>query len=106
MIRVVNINLEPHWKTHKDYIYIGRGSKYGNDATHLAIGKTKAKVQVKTREESIEWYSRELDKAIETNPALLLTLVKELKGKILGCYCKPLQCHGDVLAKLVDDSIE
>jgi hypothetical protein len=105
VIRVVNINLEPHWKTHKDYIYIGRGSKYGNDATRLTIGKTKARVQVKTREESIEWYRRDLDKKMQSNPALLLTLVRELDNKILGCYCKPLSCHGDVLADLIDGGI-
>jgi hypothetical protein len=23
---------------------------------------------------------------------------KELKGKILGCFCKPKECHGDILA--------
>jgi hypothetical protein len=26
----------------------------------------------------------------------------ELKGKVLGCYCKPQRCHGDFLAKLVN----
>ena len=32
---------------------------------------------------------RERDKAI-----------KELKGKILGCWCPPQKCHGDVLIEL------
>jgi len=27
----------------------------------------------------------------------------ELIGKRLGCYCKPLLCHGDVLAKLLQE---
>jgi hypothetical protein len=27
----------------------------------------------------------------------------ELKGKRLGCYCKPKRCHGDFLANLADD---
>jgi hypothetical protein len=26
----------------------------------------------------------------------------ELKDKILGCYCKPLSCHGDILKKYVE----
>jgi hypothetical protein len=26
----------------------------------------------------------------------------ELKGKTLGCFCKPLACHGDVLAYIAD----
>jgi hypothetical protein len=28
--------------------------------------------------------------------------VLELKGKQLGCFCKPLSCHGDVLAEWLD----
>lgn len=28
--------------------------------------------------------------------------VLELRGKRLGCFCKPLACHGDVLAAWVD----
>lgn len=27
-----------------------------------------------------------------------------LSGKIIGCWCKPLPCHGDNLAKLADNS--
>ena len=26
----------------------------------------------------------------------------ELKDKVLGCWCKPLACHGDVLADIAD----
>lgn len=29
--------------------------------------------------------------------------VKGLFGKILGCYCKPKPCHGDVLVKLTNE---
>jgi hypothetical protein len=32
----------------------------------------------------------------------LLTQINELKGKILGCWCKPAKCHGDILAELAD----
>jgi hypothetical protein len=32
----------------------------------------------------------------------LLALVPALKGKTLGCWCKPLACHGDLLAQLAD----
>lgn len=27
----------------------------------------------------------------------------ELKGKNLGCWCKPESCHGDILVKLIDE---
>jgi hypothetical protein len=32
----------------------------------------------------------------------LLGALPELKGKRLGCYCKPAECHGDILAELVN----
>jgi hypothetical protein len=31
---------------------------------------------------------------------------KELKGKVLGCWCKPLPCHGDVLKAVADETTE
>jgi len=43
----------------------------------------------------------EFEAYIKGNPALLAQL-PELKGCILGCWCKPEACHGDVLARLVD----
>ena len=27
---------------------------------------------------------------------------RELKGKVLGCWCKPASCHGDVIAEIID----
>ena len=34
----------------------------------------------------------------------LLTSIHEIKGKTLGCWCRPLFCHGDTLARLADMS--
>jgi hypothetical protein len=37
----------------------------------------------------------------------LVTKVKtELKGKVLGCWCKPLDCHGDILKAVAEETIE
>lgn len=40
-------------------------------------------------------------KWIQAKPELLADLPL-LRGKRLGCWCKPLPCHGDILAKLAD----
>lgn len=32
----------------------------------------------------------------------LLRALSELDGKVLGCWCKPFPCHGDVLLSLLD----
>ncbi len=39
---------------------------------------------------------------IRNNPKLI-SLLKDLKGKTLGCWCKPEMCHGDVLLKLINE---
>lgn len=49
-----------------------------------------------TREENIENYRI----YILSNP-YLMSRICELKGKRLGCSCKPKKCHGDVLVELV-----
>ena len=74
---------------HEKYdVYIGRGSKWGNPFKIGADG---------TREEVIEKYRQ----YIMNRPDLLNDL-KELRGKRLGCYCKPKPCHGDVLIELLE----
>lgn len=31
---------------------------------------------------------------------------RELKGKVLACWCKPHDCHGDVLRAVADETAE
>lgn len=76
-------------------VYIGRGSVWGNPFTHKNLKDTKAIYQVSSRLEAIEKY----EEWILTQPYLLDRL-SELKGLVLGCYCAPMLCHGDVLVKL------
>lgn len=33
----------------------------------------------------------------------LMKSLPELKGKTLGCWCKPYPCHGDVLVELLNE---
>lgn len=75
-------------------VYIGRGSRWGNDFSHRA--GTQAKFVVGTREEAIEAYRQQLWSKIKSGEVGLTDLAA-LHGKRLGCYCKPLACHGDVL---------
>ena len=89
--RVVNKYKEPY------DVYIGKVVSGGNPFTHIADKKTKAGFVVSSRDEAIESYRDWLLK----QPQLLKDL-HELKGKTLGCSCKPKQCHGDVLVELVN----
>lgn len=85
--RVVHCKKEPF------DVYIGRPGKWGNPF----------KIDVDcSREESIRLYREWLTKAISEHPELLEEIKKELKEKILGCWCAPRICHGGVLAELAD----
>ena len=77
-----------HCKRAKYDVYIGRPSKWGNP---FSIGKDGDRSQVIRKYEA--W--------IVQQPKLLACL-SELDGKILGCWCKPAACHGDVLVKLIE----
>jgi len=71
-------------------VYVGRPSKWGNP---YKVGRDG------TREEVIEKYRAHILASPE-----LLAAIPELKGKVLGCWCKPQPCHGDILAELADGS--
>lgn len=90
MTRVVNLRKESF------DVYIGRKNTWFGLPESIwhnpfCIGKDG------TREEVIRKYRERLFQC-----PTLLAKVGELKGKVLGCYCKPQPCHGDVLAELAD----
>lgn len=89
--RVIHIkDAPPGWRSNPDYVYIGRGSKWGNEYSHLS--KSLAKYKVQTRDEACEMFEKnQLPK--------LLSDIHELQGKILVCYCHPQRCHGHPLAR-------
>jgi len=76
-------------------VYIGRPSKWGNPFSHQ--DGTLAEFKVGTRDEAVDAYAE----WIKTQPDLLASL-HELRGKVLGCWCAPKRCHGDVLVVLAN----
>lgn len=88
-----------HWKKEECDVYIGRPTKWGNPFSHKK--GTQAEFLVSSREEAIEAFRKWIT---EGEGMHLLDSIGELKGKTLGCWCKPLACHGDVLAELADQA--
>lgn len=54
-----------------------------------------------TRTECIEKFKIDFFKKIDCDIEFKKTVLS-LKGKRLGCYCKPKACHGDVIKKWIE----
>lgn len=67
-------------------VYIGRGTKWGNPYVIGIDGD---------RDEVIRRYQYDFDKGYLK---FSKDEVLQLRGKVLGCHCKPAACHGDVIA--------
>lgn len=91
MTTVIHIkHAPPGWRTNPQYVFIGRGSKWGNEYSHLQYSQ--AKYRVKTRDEAVSSF-------VEHQLPKLLPFISELgPNKILVCYCHPQSCHGHALS--------
>ena len=72
------------------YTYIGRGSVLGNPYYVKQYG----------REQSIAFYKKLLWSEICCLGPIgkeIMKLAASSNDLVLGCYCKPLPCHGDVV---------
>jgi len=81
-----------HCKKEEFDVYVGRGSKWGNPYSHKE--GTLAEHVVGSRSEAIQKF----EEYLLSNEELMGSL-PELKGKTLGCWCKPKSCHGDILLR-------
>jgi hypothetical protein len=84
-----------HCKREKFDVYIGRPSKWGNP---FVIGPGIDKEAEAHRAAVIAKYEAWL----REQPHLMAAL-HELRGKVLGCWCAPKSCHGDVLLRLANE---
>lgn len=87
MSRVVHLR-----KEHYD-VCIDRRSVFGNLFTVKQYG----------REGCIKKYREYFYKRIDDDPGFK-EVVLELKGKILGCWCKPKACHGDIIIEYLNNN--
>jgi hypothetical protein len=88
-------------------VYVGRGccpntgrpGEWGNPFSHKP--DSAAQFKVDTVEEAVENYND----WVLGQPELVAKIKRELRGKILGCWCKHRGdelCHGDVLARIAN----
>ena len=77
------------WQKVPGHIYIGRKTKRIQASiwcNHFKISDGCSRAEV------IKLFEQYLTENVE-----LLNLVGNLKDKILGCWCSPLPCHGEIL---------
>lgn len=87
-----------HCKRASFDVYIGRPSKWGNPYSHLK--GTSAPYGASNREAAVLAYRLWIH--LPENANLLEAAKTELRGKVLGCWCHPQACHGDVLAEIAN----
>jgi hypothetical protein len=103
-IIVYNIKTDDY-TSHPNNFYIGRPSILSNPFTHDGKRSNLAKLSFKTREEALEAYELYFEKMIENDKAFqdefnkIYEKYKNGEDVYLGCFCHPLPCHGDFIAK-------
>lgn len=109
-IIVYNSKNEDHTNDPNNF-YIGRPSPLGNPFTHNGKHSSLAKLSFKTREEAINAYSAYFDEVYGKDPKLTIAFdeiyehYKKGEDIYLQCFCKPLKCHGDILAEKLQEKL-
>lgn len=89
-------------------VYIGRAGKgqdgyFGNPHTLGYVYCSHCKGH-HDREQSIAAFKKDFLRRVESDSEFRKRVLS-LRGKRLGCFCKPLQCHGDVYKEWLDSQL-
>jgi hypothetical protein len=100
----VNDKLVVHCKRDRYDILIDRSTIWGNPFSHLP--KSVAQFKVASLEEALTKY----EEWLMGKPDLIVLAKRVLRGKVLGCWCRPpegfngrLLCHGQILARVANE---
>ena len=105
--KVVNL------RTDEYDVYIGRAGKgltgyFGNPARFDKRCPLCGRIHrdtVEGRQDLLMCYEKYFDRRM-LDDETFFNRVLELRGKRLGCFCKPKPCHGDVIAGWLEDHTE
>lgn len=91
--RVVNIRSSQY------DIYIGRAGRgqdgYFGNPFKLVCDTPESRIIILNK------YKEYFDCKIANDP-IFKDKIHQLKGKVLGCFCKPYACHGDIIANYLN----
>jgi hypothetical protein len=107
-IIVYNRNVEDHSSSPNNYPIFRGKSVLANPFTDKKLSKTLAIYQAKDRDDAIKKYSTYFDTMYGHNESFT-SVVDEIYEKYkngedvyLECFCKPLPCHGDIIARKLE----
>uniref|UniRef100_A0A7S4NSD2 DUF4326 domain-containing protein n=1 Tax=Paramoeba aestuarina TaxID=180227 RepID=A0A7S4NSD2_9EUKA len=85
------------WAKEENHVYIGRDMSFYVPGAKASKWKNPFPVKKHGMKSCLDLFENHL----LSSPSLLSS-VQELRGKELGCWCAPSQCHGDILRKYAD----
>lgn len=106
------------WMTQPDNVYIGRRGVVFVEApdalkvrwpphdSEWANPHKVADASAEARSSAVAAYETDLRRRLAAGTAAaddLRASLRALKGKLLGCWCAPRPCHGDVLVRLIEE---
>ena len=89
-----------HCKREKYDVYIGRPSKFGNPIRLLH--ESDRKDILRQYRDWLGGYPPLV--AMYGTPPTKEEIKAELRGKVLGCWCSPRACHGDILLEIANSA--
>lgn len=96
------------WLNKDNNVYIGRNGRIfiNKKIFHYkgSIWKNPYTVKKYGLEESLTLYEDYIREKIKIEPEIYN--IELLRNKILGCWCKPNKCHGDILLKILKEKSE
>jgi len=100
MIEVINISKTKDFGTRYGDVYIGRAfgkwqASIWQNLYPIRVGQDRDKV--------LQLYEEDLHKKLRSGDFSIESL---RVAKRLGCWCKPLPCHGDILKRLIEESLK
>jgi len=105
-------NIRPKYKDLKEWcddpnnLYIGRrGIVFIDGERYPKIDSPWANPYKIDKDNNREDVLKEYEEYIKNKINLTDLNLNDLKGKVLGCWCHPEKCHGDILIKLLNEHI-
>lgn len=116
MTSVVNVHVKfirpkynnlKEWMADPNNVYIGRKGVVFVDGKRFPLTDSVWANPFKitrdmSSDQTVDVYEKWIRDYLKMYPQMLEAL-KTLRGKTLGCWCKPERCHGDVLASIIDE---